>query len=212
MSTDSATRNTGPRRTQEERSAATRKALLDSTIDVLVEDGYAGLSTTKVVARAGVTRGAQVHHFPTRADLVTEAVKHLTVLCAESLIRDMGRRGTGSDLVGNGLDLLWQTFRGPLFQAVIQLGTANAAEPEVQESLKILDRVTTGIVRDTVPAMFGDHARQDGFDDAIFTAINAMSGLALNYRISGFSETELARRWSRTKDQLRRLFDTHPSR
>lgn len=69
----------GPKRTrtQEERSAATRAALLDATVACLVDYGYASLTTTRVVERAGVSRGAQVHHFPTKAQLVTEAVRHL---------------------------------------------------------------------------------------------------------------------------------------
>lgn len=210
MATDSATRTGKPRRTQEERSAATRRALLDATIEVLVEDGYASLSTTKVAARAGVTRGAQVHHFPTRTTLVTEAVQHLTVLCVESLLKDISRVKAGGDLIGDGLDLLWQTFRGPLFQAVFQLGTASAAEPELKESLSILDRVITGLVRDTIPTVFGEHADRAEFEDVIFTVINTLSGLALNYRVSGRDEAELAQRWRRTKTQLRRLFDTRP--
>ena len=66
------------RRTQAERRAATRKALLDATIDVLVDRGYAGLTTTLVCERAGVTRGAQAHYFATKADLVVQALSHLT--------------------------------------------------------------------------------------------------------------------------------------
>ena len=65
------------RRTQEERRTATRGALLDATIDCLIEYGYGGVTTTRVVERAGVSRGAQVHHFPTKAVLVSEALRHL---------------------------------------------------------------------------------------------------------------------------------------
>ena len=60
------------RRTQQERRAATRAALLDATIECLVEYGYAGVTTTKIVEHAGVSRGAQVHHFPTKAQLVAD--------------------------------------------------------------------------------------------------------------------------------------------
>jgi AcrR family transcriptional regulator len=67
----------GARRTQAERSAATRARLLDATIACLVERGWAATSTTEVVRRAGVSRGAQVHHFPTKEDLVLAALEHL---------------------------------------------------------------------------------------------------------------------------------------
>src|SRR5437868_11199266 len=65
------------RRTNAERSAATQTRLLDATIECLVELGWAGTSTTEVVRRAGVSRGAQVHHFPAKEDLVLAAIEHL---------------------------------------------------------------------------------------------------------------------------------------
>lgn len=65
------------RRTQEERSAETRKRLLDATIDLLIERGYARLATADIAKRAGVSSGARVHHFRTKEDLVVAANKEL---------------------------------------------------------------------------------------------------------------------------------------
>ena len=55
-----------------------RARLLEATVDCLVERGFAGTSTTLVSERAGVSRGAQLHHFPTKNALVVAAVEHLT--------------------------------------------------------------------------------------------------------------------------------------
>lgn len=63
------------RRTQEERSAETRKRLLEATIDLLIERGYARLTTADIAKRAGVSNGARVHHFPTKEELVVAANK-----------------------------------------------------------------------------------------------------------------------------------------
>src|SRR3954466_4512427 len=71
------------RRTQAERSAATVDALLDATIECLVEDGYANTTTSRVAERAGVSRGAHLHHFQTRSALVAAAVARLSALRAE---------------------------------------------------------------------------------------------------------------------------------
>src|SRR5215468_6574679 len=84
-------------RTQEERSAAMRERLLDATIDCLVEYGYSGTTTTRVAERAGVTRGAQVHHFPTKTDLVTAAVRHLATKRAEFAFAEMDRLSESTD-------------------------------------------------------------------------------------------------------------------
>ncbi len=67
------------RRSQAQRSAATREALLDATIACLVEDGYANTTTSKVAERAGVSRGAHLHHFQTRSALVAAATSALRV-------------------------------------------------------------------------------------------------------------------------------------
>jgi AcrR family transcriptional regulator len=83
---------TTPRRSNADRSAATQNRLLDATIECLIERGWAGTSTTEIVRRAGVSRGAQVHHFPTKEDLVLAAVEHLV----ERRIREF--RATFADL------------------------------------------------------------------------------------------------------------------
>ena len=68
---------TPTRRSQAERSTATREALLDATIACLVEDGYANTTTSRVAERAGVSRGAHLHHFKTRTALVAAAMGRL---------------------------------------------------------------------------------------------------------------------------------------
>ena|SRR5690349_10042349 len=65
------------RRSQAERSAATREALLDAAIECLIDQGYASTTTNAVAVRAGVSRGAHLHHFQTRTALVGAAVEEL---------------------------------------------------------------------------------------------------------------------------------------
>jgi AcrR family transcriptional regulator len=66
----------GSRRTQEQRRSETQSRLLDATADALADLGWAGLSTTEVSRRAGVSRGAQQHHYPQMV-LVAAALEHL---------------------------------------------------------------------------------------------------------------------------------------
>lgn len=69
--------STSPRRTQAERSEATRKLILDATIRILVRKGAAGLRTGEVVEEAGVSVGAQLHHFPTKRQLILAAFDYV---------------------------------------------------------------------------------------------------------------------------------------
>src|SRR5690606_192254 len=74
-----------PRPTQQQRSAATQRRLLDATGECLVEYGWSGITTTLIAQRAGVSRGAQLHHCPTKAELVLAAVTHLAERRAEEI-------------------------------------------------------------------------------------------------------------------------------
>src|SRR5882724_1446946 len=65
------------RRTQAERTEATRRKILDAAVSLLGERGYAGLRTADVALAAGVSKGAQTHHFPSKDALVVAVVEHV---------------------------------------------------------------------------------------------------------------------------------------
>lgn len=107
----------GPR-TQAQRRARTRSALLAATIDSLVQDGYAGTTTRSVAARAGVTPGALQHHFDSRGRLVTEALRTLSEQLAERfLVAALADGSTRAERAEILIDHLWEVHRGELFRA-----------------------------------------------------------------------------------------------
>ena len=153
-----------PRRlTQEERSAETRARLLDATIQSLVEVGYARTTTTRVCEIAGLSRGAQLHHFRTRADLVTSALEHLARRRIDEFrakvesVRSNGddpRRA--EDPFGAGLDLLWESYSGPLFIAALELWVAARTDPDLYERLLPLEREIGRQIRQPWLSLAGD--------------------------------------------------------
>src|SRR5579883_2294771 len=96
-----------PRRTQKERSEAMQQRLLDATIDCLYEVGYSRTTTIEVAARAGVSRGAQLHHFPTKKRLVTVAVRHLLTKRLEEFRDAFATLPQGADKYASVIDILW---------------------------------------------------------------------------------------------------------
>jgi AcrR family transcriptional regulator len=190
-----------PRRTQAERTAATRAALLDATIDCLVEDGYAGTTTTRIVERAGVSRGAQVHHFPTKAELVAEAVRHLAERRAEEFLGEAREvPAKGRRRFERVLDLLWRIHMGPLFAASVELWVAARADEDLRERLIEVEREIAALTSAAVNDIFPDLADVPGFRDAVDSSLATMRGLALLGFVVG--EREVERRWPGTRRTL----------
>ena len=120
-------------RTKAERSAATRVRLLDATIDCLVELGWSGTSTTEVVRRAGVSRGAQVHHYPTKEDLVLAAVEHLCTRRMDEYRAALERLPAHERTPAASIDLLWSVWSGPTLEAWLELVVACRTQPALRE-------------------------------------------------------------------------------
>ena len=129
-----------PRRTNQERSATTRAAILGATIEQLAEHGYARTTTVEVAQRAGVSRGALVHHFPTRSDLVLSALEYLCERRLQELEAGIAALSRTEDRLSAFVDLMWSTFEGPLFLAQLELWMAARSDPELFALLLPLER------------------------------------------------------------------------
>jgi AcrR family transcriptional regulator len=197
------------RRTQQERRETTRTALLDATIECLIEYGYAGTTTTRVVERAGVSRGAQVHHFPTKAVLVSDALKHLAGRRASEVLRRMRKLPQGPERIDVALDMLWAAHSGPLFQAAIELWVAARTDAELRAELVTVERDVAGTVWGAADTFFGDYAKRPDFEDDVETVLSAMRGLALLGLIAP-DRRGLKRRWEKTRPRLRAMLVNGP--
>lgn len=135
------------RRTQPERSAAMRLVLLEATVACLVERGYQGTTTAAVAQRAGVSRGAQVHHFGSQHGLLAVAVEHLAQQ------RLLAVRQAASQLVDDAarprraLDLLADALSGPLYAATLELWVAARTDEDLHSVLQPVEKAVTGELR-----------------------------------------------------------------
>jgi AcrR family transcriptional regulator len=191
-------------RTQEERSAAMRERLLDATIDCLVEYGYSGTTTTRVAERAGVTRGAQVHHFPTKQDLVTAAVRHLATRRAELAFAQMDRLSASTDPIGDTLDLLWEIHQGPIFAASTELLLAARTDPGLRVQVSDVEPQISEVVVEFGKRLFGEQADTTQFRHYSYTAMDTVRGLLIsNWAYP--DDDQLDARWQRAKACLRAM-------
>ena len=166
-------------RTQAERSATTRQALLDATIACLVEEGYANTTTARVAELAGVSRGAHLHHFQTRSALVAAAVEHLRIRRAEELMAAADALPSGPERVTQALDLLWRSYTSPLFQGALDLWSAGRTDAELRSHLVKIEREFDRQTMELARRLFPQAAERPAFDNLIELAASTIRGLTL---------------------------------
>ncbi|MFI9642877.1 TetR/AcrR family transcriptional regulator [Micromonospora sp. NPDC051925] len=195
---------------QQERSRATQARLLEATVDCLVRYGWSGTTTTVVAAHAGVSRGAQLHHYPTKAALVTAAVAHLAERRAEELRAEAEALPVGPQRLDRVIDLLGVAFTGPLFVAALELWVAARTDPELRGALVPLEaRVGREMHRLTVALLDVDE-RRPGVREAVQATLDLLRGLGVANLLNDDSarRTALLHTWKR---QLATLLTPDPS-
>jgi AcrR family transcriptional regulator len=145
---------------QEERTRVMRQRLLEATVECLVEHGWAGTSTTLVSQRAGVSRGAQLHHFPTKDDLVLAAVEHLTERRGEELRQAARHLPQGKKRTRAVLEMFADHFTSPVFTAALELWVAARTDEALHAAVVPLEqRVGREAHRIAVEALGVDEGR-----------------------------------------------------
>ncbi len=193
---------TTTRTSQADRTRAMRLRLLEATVELVVERGFSGTSTTLVSERAGVSRGAQLHHFPTKNDLVVAAVEHLTELRGAELAAALGAVPRGSARTRAVMRVLGEHFSSPVFTAALELWVAARTDPLLLASVAPLEqRVGRETHRLTVEALGADESRP-GVRELVQATLDLVRGLGLASTI-----TDDTRRRARILDQWARTLD-----
>jgi AcrR family transcriptional regulator len=169
---------------QEERTRAMRQRLLEATLQCLVERGWSGTSTTLVSERAGVSRGAQLHHFPTKNDLVIAAVEHIATVRRDELAAAAAALPAGERRTRQVLALLGEHFTADVFSAALELWVAARTDPQLLAALEPLERQTGREThRLTVEMLAVDESRA-GARELVQATLDLIRGLGLADTIS----------------------------
>ncbi|WP_028811049.1 TetR/AcrR family transcriptional regulator [Streptomyces flavidovirens] len=121
---------------KQDRSRATRQRLLEAAVSCLAERGWAGSTVSVVAERAGVSRGAAQHHFPTREDLFTAAVEYVAEERSTAL-RALFPHGAANRTAVVGA--LVGLYTGPLFRAALHLWVAASNEDPLRPRVTELE-------------------------------------------------------------------------
>lgn len=197
-----------PSQTRDERREKTRRIVLEATVRCLIELGYARTTTLEVQKRARVSRGALLHHFPSKFELLSETVKYLATLRGreiEDRATDLPDGGARIDAV---IDLLWQSCSGPLFYVAMELRNAARTDAELRAVLVEVEREVHQRILDQSRRLFGEPtASSPGFAGAMDMMLQFMIGAAMTAILHCDDEREntLVARW---KTLFPRMLDT----
>lgn len=187
---------------QEERTRIMRARLLEATVDLLVEKGFAGTSTTLVSEKAGVSRGAQLHHFPTKNALVVAAVEHLTDMRGAELAAAAAKLPQGTRRTRAVLEMLGDHFTSPVFTAALELWVAARTDAALLDAVAPLEqRVGRETHRLTVECLGADESHP-GTRELVQATLDLVRGLGLATTI-----TDDTQRRARILDEWARVLD-----
>lgn len=196
---------------QEERTRVMRARLLEATVECLVEAGFSGTSTTLVSQRAGVSRGAQLHHFPTKNDLVVAAVEHISATRGAELARALADAPTGEGRTRTVLELLGEHFTSPIFSAALELWVAARTDPTLAEAVGPLEQRVGRQTHMLTAAALGVDGNAAGPRELVQATLDLVRGLGLASTISDDTKrrARILDAWAATLDaQLPRLTPT----
>jgi AcrR family transcriptional regulator len=185
MTTTPAPTPSAPPRTQAGRRAATQAKLLQAAVECLTDHGYAATSVVDVQQRAGVSRGALQHYWPSRAALMVDAVRALFDSMAARLRADMASRAEGAAKAGPAervqlaVELLWSSFDSALFRGELELWVAARHDAELRPLVVEHDRKLGAEIARLCKDMFGpDLSAHPRFAETIDLLTHAMRGAA----------------------------------
>jgi AcrR family transcriptional regulator len=121
---------------QAQKSASTRNQIIEAAIRCFVDHGYSRTTTTLIAEKAGLSRGAMLHHFPSKRDVVRAAVEYLHAKRLKAFRRAMAKVAPEGDHIRQGVDGYWAHVKHPMFVAFFELAVAARTDPELAGILR----------------------------------------------------------------------------
>src|ERR1700741_3078342 len=128
------------RRTQAERTAETRLRILKAAANLIRRRGYARFRTAEVAAEAGVSRGAQLHHFPTKDSLVVATLEYVFEQSQILSRRRAAAANRPRDLIEAVIDDAREFFFSEHFMVAIDIVLSTSTDQAVRKQILDISR------------------------------------------------------------------------
>jgi AcrR family transcriptional regulator len=163
----------------QERSRATRRNLLDAAVECLSELGWSGSTIAVVAQRAGVSRGAAQHHFPTREDMFTAAIRHVAQTRIADLRESVQRLPEGASRTEALIELLVDLYAGPSFRAALQLWVQASTDERLRERIVPLEEHVGRVAHQAALDVLAVEEDEPGVREIVQATLDLSRGLGL---------------------------------
>lgn len=172
---------------QQTKSEMTRTAILDAAVDCFYQFGYLGTTTENIANKAGVSRGAMLHHFPTRFDLITAAVEHINQIRLGMFSEEESRIQDGAEhsRIEEGIDAYWAQLNTPAFVVFTELQVAARTDKELEKVLMPALKAFERAWYETVTQIFPDLALSEAFVRTSYLTKYLLEGMATSAMVEG---------------------------
>lgn len=166
---------------QAQKSAATRELILSAAVRCIVELGYSRTTTMKIAERAGLSRGATLHHFPSKLDIIRAAVDYLHERRLRAFRNSVNAIPEGTDRIKAATEAYWAHATHPIFVAFFELSVAARTDKELRKILrpaqKSFDEEWYKTAQEVFPEWQSD---PEAFDLALALVQHLMEGIAIS--------------------------------
>lgn len=190
------------REPQQERGWATRQRILEAAIESLADLGWTASTIAVIAQRAGVSRGATQHHFPTRESLFTAAVEYVTEIRLDEIRRGAARLPSGPPRTEAILTMLAGLYTGTLFRATLHLWVAAAIDPALHYLVVQVERHVGRQAHRAAVDLLGVDETAPGVRQTIQGALDMARGLGLANLLTDDTarRDSILRQWSKILD------------
>ena len=176
---------------QAQKSASTRKVIVDAALQCLIKYGYANTSTPRIAEEAGLSRGAMMHHFSNRNTMIQAAIEYLHAKRLRAFRRAVSSLPDSEPHLHDALTAYWQHVSHPLFVAFHELAVASRTDKDLERILRPAQesfyREWYKLAVDLFPEWQSD---KEGFNLALNFVQSTMEGLAVRKLSSPMPEAE----------------------
>lgn len=173
-----------------------RRRIVEAAVRSLVEKGYSATTALGVQRRAGISRGALLHHFPTSESLSAAAVAELIEINLRAVEDELARTPPGTDPVARGVGILYRASRQPSLAAELELWAAARADEPLRTALLTAERSALGRLYEVIDRIFGpDLCRRPAYRSMVELTVQLMRGLTASRSLGQDDQDGLVSAW-----------------